>query len=311
MKKVLIVLISIVFAVSCTVSFSACKKKTGFEPRVAIIAGTEEEYGFAVRRAFLPSTLSKITGSEYTTADVIVKVNEVIEELEDDMEALRDYYMNIYEKNPPGVCPIDIPDVNAKEGTAGTLIVGTEADFGIFEFAVESVGDIKGIVMTSSIPNKYLTGLDIAIMILTADKLNMKIQVREIFFDDLPDALLNGTIHVIAAAFSITEGRSLTMTFSDSYYSATQTILSNKSAKLTTLKSLRGKVVAVQAGSTSEELIINAINDGTLLKGSKEKSLARVKSYGRIANAYGDLKRGNIHAIVVDCTIAMLLATQW
>lgn len=313
MKKILAATLAFITITAC-VLLSACNNK--FEPRISILAGTHEDYGFAVQR-----TSQIIPGSIYTTDDIITKANEVIAELEDKMEALRDYYTNIYEKNAPGICPINIPDVNAKIGTAGTLIVGTETDFGIFEFAVENpeniqgiaitnIGDIQGIIATSNIPYKNLTGLDIAIMILTADKLNMKIQVKEIFFDDLPAALMNNSIHVIAAAFSKTEARGKTMTFSNPYYPSTQTILSNKFPKLSALKSLKGKKIASQAGSTSEELILQAIESGQLVKGGKEKTMERVKTYGRVKNAYGDLKSGNIDAIVVDNSIAILLAAQ-
>ena len=285
MKKFLTPLVAMCLVFVCAVSLTACK--TTFEPAVFAISGIEpDEYGFAVLKG--------------ENADVLAKIDEVVTTLKANnnrqLNQLVNYYTKVYEGNTPSFCPVNIPDVT--QNTGGNLVVGTETDFPIFEFKISSKGSTLGTV--TSVSGDIITGLDIAIMTLVADKLNKKLVVYDIPFDSLPGALATN-IQVIAAAYSITADREEIMDFSQPYYTTVQAILCSKKANLNSISKLSGKHIGVQRDTTGEELIESLIADKTL-------SGSTVMSYLRIANLYSDLQDGKIDAIVVDEVVAKTLA---
>lgn len=288
MRKIAFLL---VFAFLCNIIFLSCAKNS-FKAEVFVLSGLEEEnYSFAVKKGDPENLLGVI--------------NSVIANINNNLPALVNYYSKIYLGQKPGRCPVTIPD--ASSNSKGVLRIGTSTDFGLFEFIIKDRGNIQGAakVKTGVTSGKYVTGLDIAIMMLVADKLDKKLEIIDICFDSLQSSLSSqaGTVFsvdIIAAAYSKTEAREVISSFSDSYHTAVQSIICKKALQLDSLDKLNGKRIGVQSDTTGEFLISDAIESEAL-------SGSTLQTYGRVAEAFIDLKKRKIDAIILDDSIAELL----
>ena len=103
------------------------------------------------------------------------------------------------------------------------------------------------------------------------------------------DTLFSGTIDIAASGITITEERKKKVDFCDPYYQAGQGLLvrTESSGTYKDLKSLEGKVVAVQIGTTGADL-------AKTIKG------AEIKAFNTGAEAFMDLKMRGSEAVITD-----------
>jgi polar amino acid transport system substrate-binding protein len=127
---------------------------------------------------------------------------------------------------------------------AGKLIVGTSPDYPPYEFHL--LNDREG----------EIVGLDIDIAKEIAKELGVKLELKNIIFHKLFDALNNDNVDIVIAGLAPSPRRRQLVDFSDVYYQAIQNMLirSIDSENITSLKDLRGKKVGTQKGSIQEEL---------------------------------------------------------
>ena len=171
------------------------------------------------------------------------------------------------------------------------LIVGTSPDFPPFEYVAS---------------NGSIVGIDIDLMKHLAKMMGYDgIKIVSMDFDGLIPALTNGKIDVIAAGMTITEERKKVVAFTIPYWSADQAILVTKNSgfKPKNLNDLKGKVVAVQSGTTGESLIDNFIN--------KTGAKITVKRYSSFVLAVKDLLNGRVDAVIVDSPVAKLFTEKY
>ena len=115
--------------------------------------------------------------------------------------------------------------------TEGTLIMGTNAEFPPFEY---KEGDAVG-------------GVDAALMEKVAEKLDLKLEIKDMAFESLPEALSGKNIDVIAAGFTIDPDREEKMDFTDSYYTAKQTVLLRADSPYTSIEEMKGRGLKIGA----------------------------------------------------------------
>lgn len=171
---------------------------------------------------------------------------------------------------------------NLKLVSDGKLTMGTNAEFPPFEY----------------MEGGNVAGIDASIMQEVAKRLGLTLEIQNMEFDSLPSALNGKTIDCIAAGFSITPDRQASMNFSDTYYTAKQTIIVNSSSTVKTKADLKGKKVGVQTGTTGE-------SDADDVAG-KDK----VVGYQSGALAVQALLSGQVDAVVIDDTPANEYKTQ-
>ncbi len=125
---------------------------------------------------------------------------------------------------------------------AGKLVVGTSADYPPYEFHL--LNDKDG----------DLVGIDIDIAKVIAEELGVKLDVRDIIFSKIFDALENGQIDFAIAGLHPTEERKKRVAFSDVYYQAIQTVVIrlNETDRIKTVEDLRGKTVGIQKDTIQE-----------------------------------------------------------
>jgi polar amino acid transport system substrate-binding protein len=127
---------------------------------------------------------------------------------------------------------------------SGKLIVGTSADYPPYEFHLLS--DEEG----------ELVGIDIDIAKVIASELGVQLEVKDLIFSRIFQALESGQIDLAIAGLSPTEERQKIASFSDVYYQAIQCVIIRKdnSERIKTIEDLRGKKVGVQKDTLQEDM---------------------------------------------------------
>jgi len=159
----------------------------------------------------------------------------------------------------------------------GVLVMGTEATFPPFEFVNEQ---------------NQIVGFDVEIGKSIADKLGVKLEVKDMAFDGLLPALNSGKFDIIIAGMTITDERKKVVAFSEKYFDAGQAIVSNdKNKKFSSIEELKGKKVAVQAGTTGD-LLVSEIDD------------IKVTRFSKFTEAFLELVLKRVDAVVIDYSAA-------
>lgn len=124
----------------------------------------------------------------------------------------------------------------------GTIVLGTSADYPPYEYHTTEGGQDK------------IVGWEVEMAQQIATDLGVKLEVRDIPFDNLIPELQAGKVDFVVSALTITEKRAKSVDFSDPYWRGGQVILANadKAAAIKTAADLKGRRVAVQLGSTGE-----------------------------------------------------------
>ncbi len=121
---------------------------------------------------------------------------------------------------------------------AGVLKVGVDSTFAPMTFK-----DADG---------NYV-GYDIELAIAVAAKLGVAVEFVEVDWSNLEAALADGTIDCVWSGMTITDERAAVMTLSDAYLADTTSLMVAEG--VVSLEELADKAVAVQTGSSTEELL--------------------------------------------------------
>ena len=121
---------------------------------------------------------------------------------------------------------------------AGVLKVGVDATFAPLTYK-----DADG----------NIVGYDVDLMNAVAAKLGITVELVEIDWAELETALSNGDVDCVWSGLGITPERDAVLTLSDAYLADNTSLL--VAADVETLEDLAGKTVAVQIGSSTEELL--------------------------------------------------------
>ncbi len=174
---------------------------------------------------------------------------------------------------------VSVEGTNKKE----KLVLGTSADYAPYEFHKEIDG------------KDTIVGFDIDIAKAIAEDLGVELEIKDMSFDGLLEALVTGKIDFIIAGMTPTPERAENVDFSNIYYTAVNNILINKENmdKISSLEDLKGKKIGVQKGSVQEALVSEQVKD------------AEIKSLSKITDLILELKYGKIDAIVIENPVAV------
>jgi ABC-type amino acid transport substrate-binding protein len=144
----------------------------------------------------------------------------------------------------PGSAPEKKMPKLEKIKASGKLVVGTSADYPPYEFHL--LNDKEG----------DLVGIDIDIAKVIARELGVQLEVKDLIFSRIFQALDSGQIDMAIAGLSPTEERKKVASFSDVYYQAIQCVIIRKenAERIKTIEDLRGKKVGVQKDSIQEDM---------------------------------------------------------
>jgi len=124
-----------------------------------------------------------------------------------------------------------------QEAQRRTIKAGTSADYPPFEFI--SYGEFHG--------------LDIDVAYALARELGYELEIKDIEFSNLIQALHSKRVDFVISSMTATEQRMKNVDFSIPYYSPSFAVISKKDAPINTEQDLMGKRIGVQLGSTMEQ----------------------------------------------------------
>lgn len=176
----------------------------------------------------------------------------------------------------------------AKIKEKGKLVVGVKYDLNLFGLKDPTSGNVEGfdIDIAKAIAKKVLGDEN-------------KIELKEVTSKTRIPMLKNGEIDAIIATMTITEDRKKEVDFSDSYFTAGQSLLVKKDSPINGLKDLKkGMKVLTAKGSTSAKNIREKAPDVEVLE------------FENYAEAFTALKAGQGDAVTTDNALLYGMAKQ-
>lgn len=164
----------------------------------------------------------------------------------------------------------------------GALIVGTAADYPPFEFYDQ---------------NYQIDGLDIAIIKEIGRRLGLNVEIRDMAFDGLVNALSVDQIDAAISAFTVTDQRRQLVDFSDTYFVSADALLAGEDAPFDSipgLAALAGLRVGVERGTIYEGWAETDLVESGILPADN------VLKYERMSDALADLRAGRIDIVALD-----------
>ena len=157
-------------------------------------------------------------------------------------------------------------------GTAGTLIMATNAEFPPYEY---HDGD-------------NIVGIDAEIAAAISEKMGCKLQIEDIAFDSVIPEVTSGKADIGMAGMTVTEERKQSVDFSDTYAEASQVIIVKSDSAIASPDDLKDKIIGVQTGTTGDIYATDDFGD------------KNVERYNKGMEAVQALSQGKIDAVIID-----------
>jgi amino acid ABC transporter substrate-binding protein, PAAT family (TC 3.A.1.3.-) len=183
-----------------------------------------------------------------------------------------------------GQCPVSVDTIKKR----GKLIVGTDATWPPWEWVM---GD-------------KIVGWDMDIAREIAKALGVELEIRDMRFAGLLEAVRKGDVDIAISAITWTTEREKVLEFSMPYY-VESIVVVTKAARtdINKVEDLYGKVVGVQIGTTHEEWAAENL---------EKPGKADVRRYDKVYPYMVEvLRRGDVDAIILDRSIAEALIKKF
>lgn len=271
MKKIISFVLAAVSVLSMTMVFAGCGDSTASSKKVKAIdvALTDEKYAFGVRK---------------DDPELLASVNEFIVKIKED--GTLDEVMNKYfgDGEPAGITSAKANDADNQ------LVVVTNAEFAPFEYTDGGV----------------YYGVDMELAKLLADYLDKELVIMNVDFDSVCLTVGEGLADIAMAGLTINETRTQSVTFSDSYYTASQYLIAmeddNTFDECKTVEDVEAilngldntTTIGVQSGTTGQYYV----------EGDEEWEFpgfsVKCTGYASGALAVQDMVNGNIKYVIID-----------
>src|SRR6476469_9983132 len=137
-------------------------------------------------------------------------------------------------------------------------------------------------------PGEY-TGFDIELMEAIGEKIGRTPEFQDTSFETIFRDVAQGKFEAVISAATITDEREEAVAFSNPYYLSEQAVLVKEGSDLKSLEELNGKTVAVQQGTTGQELAKEELGD------------SEIRPYPEGPDA---VKAGTVEAVIIDAPVA-------
>lgn len=272
MKKIISIALALVMLTFTIVCFAGCSGNTEDDKVDYVkIKLTDEQYAYGVNK---------------NDTALLATVNSVLADLKSSGEL--DKIVNKYFSGD---------EANIKTFSAGTedssknqLVVATNTPFSPFEYK-------KG--------DKYC-GIDIEIAALIAEEMGAELVIKDMAFDAVLTAVETGKADIVMAGLTVSPDREEQVTFSDTYYNASQVIITKKGDTTFANCQTAADVEAI-LNSMDKNTIIgyqNGTTGGLYVEGDADWGFAgfpvTAKGYDSAVSATQALINGQIDFVVVD-----------
>jgi polar amino acid transport system substrate-binding protein len=188
---------------------------------------------------------------------------------------------------PPTVAPTRNPDPTdawSQIQEEGKLIAATSADYPPFAYYTDDF---------------QLTGFDVALIQAVGEKLGVEVELRDMAFDGLGDALTVNQVDAAIAAISVTDERAEQVDFSSVYLISEDAVLAraDDSIQIDDITDAAGYRIGVQSGSVYQQWVVDALVEPGLIPATN------VFLYQRTDQAVEDLANGFIDVVIGDAPV--------
>lgn len=159
--------------------------------------------------------------------------------------------------------------------TVRTYVVGTDPVYPPFEWQND-----KG----------EIVGFEVDLLTAIAERAGIQVKFVATPWEGMFNALAQGDRDMLMHAITITDERRQTMDFSQPYFDASQLIAVPKDSKVTRLADLAKLRVAVQTGTTGDEVVSKTFG----------KTHPKIRRFESIPLALKELESGGVDAVVAD-----------
>ncbi len=140
-----------------------------------------------------------------------------------------------------------------------------------------------------------IVGIDADILAAIAAKLGLKVQIDDMEFDSIIEAVKNGKADIGLAGITVTPERAEVISFTDSYATGVQVIIVTEDSAITSVDDLfadgANHVVGVQRNTTGDIFASGDIEDA---------GLGTIDRYSKGADAVQALKTGKVDCVIID-----------
>lgn len=140
-------------------------------------------------------------------------------------------------------------------------------------------------------PGEY-TGFDIELMEAIGEKIGRTPEFQDTSFETIFRDVQQGKFEAVISAATITEEREKAVDFSNPYYLSEQAVLVKEGSDVQSLEDLEGKTVAVQQGTTGQELA------------KEELGGSEIRPFPEGPDAVNALKAGTVEGVIIDAPVA-------
>ncbi len=166
-----------------------------------------------------------------------------------------------------------------KTANEGKLTMATNAAFPPYEY----------------VEGGKIVGIDAEIAQAIADKLGLELQIDDMEFDSIIEAVKGGKADVGLAGMTVTDERKEEVNFTVSYATGIQVIIVKNDSKITKADDLFAEganhTIGVQRNTTGDIYTTGDIED---------KGLGKIERYSKGADAVAALKTGKVDCVVID-----------
>lgn len=267
MKKIIAIALMALMLIGC---FAGCGETKSTKVKVIDLPLSSEEYAFAVSQ---------------NNTEFLGQVNAFLKKIKDD--GTFDKICNNYFGDGT---PLSIESAKLDESKE-QLVVATSTGFEPFEMV-----DAGG---------KY-SGVDLEIAYYLAKELNLELVIQDMDFDAVVNSVQSGKSDIAMAGLTITAKRQEVVTFSDSYYNASQVVITTEDDKtfddcktgedvVAILNKLeKSSKIGCQTGTTGEFYI----------KGDEDLGFdglkAEAATYKYVALAITAMQQGQVKYVITD-----------
>lgn len=267
MKKIVTTVLIAVMVVICVACLVACGNNVS-KVKVINIKLTEEEYAFGVDKA---------------QPELLQQINSILAEIKADGS-----FQKVMDKYFSGEKSDGIVSANY-DASKNQFVVATNAEFAPFEY----------------MDGDKFYGVDMEIAKIIADKLGQELVIKNMDFDAVCTSVGKNGVDVAMAGLTVNETRKQSVSFTDSYYNASQVLVVKadntafdncKTAKDVEAVLNAGKyTIGCQSGTTGQYYI----------EGDEEWDFvgitgATCKPYSNAGLAVKDMQNGQINLVIVD-----------
>jgi polar amino acid transport system substrate-binding protein len=171
---------------------------------------------------------------------------------------------------------------------AGKILIGSDSAYPPLEFMAKVLTKVDG----KDAQSIQLVGFEIDLCKAMAKKLGLDPTFMTVDFTDVPSALSEGKVDIVASAMVTSPDLVAKFGASDVYLTADLAICTIAGTQLPDEAALAGKTVGVQSGSTAES-VVKAVT-----------GVGETRAYPQILGALVDLAKGKIDAVVIEAPAA-------